>query len=39
MRLPFGLDLVSVLVGIALAYFVIPWLTGMLNRNKTAPTA
>jgi hypothetical protein len=39
MRLPFGLDLISLLVGMALYAFVLPWLMGMLNRGKTAPTA
>lgn len=34
MRLPFGLDLMSVLVGIALAMFVIPWVMGLLSRNR-----
>lgn len=34
MKLPFGLDFVSVLVGIALAYFVIPWVLGALHKGK-----
>lgn len=34
MRLPFGLDLMSVIVGIALAYFVIPWVMGFLARGN-----
>lgn len=29
--MPFGLDLKSLIVGILLAYFVIPMLTGMLG--------
>lgn len=38
MRLPFGLDLVSVIVGVLFAMFVLPmilgWISGM--RGKTA---
>ena len=30
--MPFGLDLKSLIVGILLAYFVIPWISGMMNR-------
>lgn len=36
MRLPFGLDLVSLLVGAALALWVFPWVMGMLSRRRTA---
>jgi antibiotic biosynthesis monooxygenase (ABM) superfamily enzyme len=32
MRLPFGLDLKSLIVGMLLAYFAVPWVMGMLNR-------
>ena len=34
MSLPFGLDLVSVIVGILFAMFVLPWLMGLLNRKS-----
>lgn len=34
MRLPFGLDMVSVLVGIALALWVLPWVLGMFSRAR-----
>lgn len=34
--MPFGLDLKSIIVGILIAMFVIPWVTGMLNRPKAA---
>lgn len=37
--MPFGLDLKSIVVGMLVAYFVIPWVTGMLNRPKTAAPA
>lgn len=38
--MPFGLDLKSIIVGILLAYFVIPWIQAMLfNRRQPAPTA
>lgn len=33
MRLPFGLDFVSILVGVALAYWVLPMVLGMFNRR------
>lgn len=38
MRLPFGLDLKSVLVGAVLVYFALPWVTGLLAgfRAKSA---
>lgn len=41
MRLPFGLDLVSLLVGMALVWFVIPWVMGLINRPgaSTQPAA
>jgi hypothetical protein len=32
--MPFGLDLKSVIAGVLIAYFLIPWLQGMLmNRG------
>lgn len=37
MRLPFGLDFVSVLVGVALALWVLPWILGMFSRKSSAP--
>lgn len=37
MRLPFGLDFVSLLVGVAFALWVLPWVLGMFSRAKTAP--
>lgn len=36
MRLPFGLDLKSIVVGVLIAYFAIPWVMGMLNRPSQA---
>jgi hypothetical protein len=36
MNLPFGLDIKSIIVGILLAMFVIPWVTGLLNRPSTS---
>lgn len=32
--MPFGLDLKSIIVGILLAYFVLPWLQALLVRNR-----
>lgn len=36
--MPFGLDLKSIIVGILIAYFVVPFVTGLLNRSA-APSA
>jgi hypothetical protein len=36
--MPFGLDLKSVVIGMALAYFVLPFILGLINR-PTAPRA
>jgi hypothetical protein len=38
MRLPFGLDFISVLVGVALAMWVLPWILGMFAK-RSAPAA
>lgn len=37
--MPFGLDLKSLIVGALIAWFVIPWIMGMLNRPQTAKPA
>lgn len=38
--MPFGLQMKSVLVGILLAWFVIPWVQGLLSsRGPAAPAA
>jgi hypothetical protein len=39
MRLPFGLDLKSVIVGVLVAYFVIPWVMGMISSRRPATSA
>ena len=39
MRLPFGLDLKSLIVGVLIAYFVIPWVMGMVASRKSASTS
>lgn len=36
MRLPFGLDLVSLLVGMAIAMWVLPFILGKLASRKAA---
>lgn len=36
MRLPFGLDLVSVVVGIIFAMYVLPMILGFFSRRKAA---
>lgn len=38
MRLPFGLDMKSLLVGIVLAYFVLPWILGKFASAKAKST-
>lgn len=39
MRLPFGLDAKSVVLGVLVAYFVIPYIMGLLNSRKSNSTA
>lgn len=39
MRLPFGLDFISLLVGMALAMWVLPWILGKFAARKAAPAA
>lgn len=34
MNLPFGLDLVSVIVGMLLTWFVVPWVIGLISRRR-----
>lgn len=35
--MPFGLDLKSLIIGIIIAYFVLPRVLGMLASRKSAP--
>lgn len=35
--MPFGLDVKSLLVGIAFALWIFPWIMGMFSRGKSAP--
>lgn len=37
--MPFGLDVKSLIVGVLIAWFVIPWITGMMNRGSASRTA
>lgn len=37
--MPFGLDLKSVIVGILLAYFVIPWVQSFIMKTTSPPAA
>lgn len=37
--MPFGLDLKSIIVGILLAYFVIPWVQSLFMRVSNPPAA
>lgn len=36
--MPFGLDPKSIIVGILLAWFVIPWIQGLLARGRGTAT-
>ena len=36
MRLPFGLDLKSIIVGALLVWFVLPWVMSLVNRPATS---
>lgn len=38
MSLPFGLDFMSLLVGVALALWVLPWVLGMFSRSRGTTT-
>lgn len=35
MRLPFGLDFKSLLVGALFVWFVLPWIMGMVGRRSS----
>lgn len=37
--MPFGLDIKSVIVGALLIWFVLPWVTGLMAKNKTPAAA
>lgn len=37
--MPFGLDLKSVVVGLLVAYFLIPWIRSLMLRSKGESTA
>jgi hypothetical protein len=39
MRLPFGLDLKSIIVGVIIAYFVVPRVMALFNQPKTSVSA
>lgn len=39
MRLPLGLDLKSLVAGALIAYFVVPWIMGMLASRKSNSAA
>lgn len=34
--MPFGLDVKSLIVGVLIAWFVIPWITGLMNRGSAS---
>jgi hypothetical protein len=36
MRLPFGLDLKTVVVTVLFLTFVLPWLMGLMSKRQTA---
>lgn len=37
--MPFGLDLKSLVVGALIAYFVVPWVMGMISSRGTSSAA
>jgi len=37
--MPFGLDFKSLIVGALIAYFVLPWVLGMVGSRKSTPKA
>lgn len=37
--MPFGLDLKSVILGVLLAYFVVPWVMSLINRPSAQRAA
>lgn len=37
--MPFGLDLKSIIVGILVAYFLVPWLMALINRPRAQRAA
>lgn len=37
--MPFGLDIKSLIVGALIAWFLIPWVMGMISSRKTASPA
>ena len=37
--MPFGLDFKSVLVGVLMAWFLIPWIMGLVASKRPAATA
>lgn len=39
MRLPFGLDLKSLVVGAVFAMFVLPWIMGLISSKREAKAA
>lgn len=39
MRLPFGLELKSIIVGALLVWFVLPWVMSLVNRPTTSKQA
>jgi antibiotic biosynthesis monooxygenase (ABM) superfamily enzyme len=37
--MPFGLDVKSLIVGVLIAYFVIPWIMGLMSRGSASRSA
>lgn len=37
--MPFGLDIKSLIVGALIAWFLIPWVMGMISSRKATPSA
>jgi antibiotic biosynthesis monooxygenase (ABM) superfamily enzyme len=37
--MPFGLDLKSLIVGVLIAYFLVPWVMGLMSRGSASRSA
>jgi hypothetical protein len=37
--MPFGLDVKSLIAGVLIAYFVIPWIMGLMSRGSASRSA
>lgn len=38
-KLPFGLDLMTIIITLAFVFFVLPWIMGMIGRRNGSENA